>query len=141
MRMHRYRTWALCVLALLLLAPLAFAQTTGPVSGAARDSSGAPLPGVLVSITGPQMPLGRTATTRSDGTFQFLNLTPGTYKLRAELQGLGAFQQEVIVAAIKDTEVRPVLRATATEEVTVTAATPLLDKQASGASSGRKCAP
>jgi Carboxypeptidase regulatory-like domain len=136
--MHRYRIWALCLLALLFLAPLAFAQTTGSVSGVARDSSGAPLPGVLVSISGPQMPLGRTATTRSDGTFQFLNLTPGTYKLRAELQGLGAFQQEVIVAAIKDTEVRPVLHATATEEVTVTAATPLIDTKESGVTSVTK---
>jgi hypothetical protein len=114
----------------LLFAPLAFAQTTGSVTGTAKDSNGAPLPGVLVSISGPQMPLGRKMTTRSDGVFQFLNLVPGTYQLKAELQGLGSFQQEVIVGVAKDTEVYPVLRATAAESVTVSAATPLVDTKA-----------
>ncbi len=123
----RSRSRSLLFGLLLSCAPFAFAQTTGSVSGAARDSDGAPLPGVLVSISGPQLPLGQTTTTRSDGVFQFFNLTPGTYQLRAELQGLGAFTQEVIVNVSKDTEVRPVLRATAAEEITVTAATPLVD--------------
>ena len=117
-------------LALLLFATLTFAQTTGSVSGVVRDSNGAPLPGALVAISGPQMPLGRTTTTRADGVFQFFNLIPGTYQLRAELTGLGAFTQEVVVELAKDTEVRPVLRATAAEEVTVTAATPLVDTKA-----------
>lgn len=115
---------------LLFSASLAFAQTTGSISGVVRDSSGAPLPGVLVAISGPQLPLGRTVTTRADGVFQFQNLTPSTYSLRAELQGLGVFTQEVVVAINKDTEVRPVLKATAQEEVTVTAALPLVDTKA-----------
>ena len=86
--MHRPRVGSLCVLILALAAPLALAQTTGSVSGVVRDTGGAPLPGATVSIAGPPMPLGRTATSRSDGTFQFLNLIPGNYQLRAELQGL-----------------------------------------------------
>ena len=62
----------------LLLAPLRrLAQTTGSVSGVVRDSNGAPLPGVLVSITGPQMPLGRTVTTRTDGVVPVLQPHPG----------------------------------------------------------------
>ena len=107
--------------------PSPSAQTTGSVSGVARDSNGAPLPGVLVSISGPQMPLGRTATTRSDGVFQFFNLTPGHLPAEGGARGPGPFSQEVVVALAKDTEVRPVLRATAAEAVTVTAATPLVD--------------
>jgi hypothetical protein len=122
---------SLLALSLLLFASLAFSQTTGSVSGIARDSNGAPLPGVLVAISGPQMPLGRTTTTLTDGAFQFFNLIPGTYQLRAELAGLGTFTQQVIVELAKDTEVRPVLRATAAEEVTVTAATPLVDTKSS----------
>src|SRR5207249_558798 len=73
----------------LLAASAAVAQPTGSVSGVARDSTGTPLPGVVVSIAGPQLPLGRTTTTRADGVFQFFNLVPGTYQLKAELQGLG----------------------------------------------------
>jgi hypothetical protein len=111
----------------LLAAPIVLAQTTGSVSGVALDGNGAPLPGVLVTISGPQMPLGRSVTTRSDGVFNFQNLIPGTYQLKAELQGLATFQQEVIVGLTKDTEVRPMMRATASEALTVTAATPLVD--------------
>jgi hypothetical protein len=124
------RSLFLFCLMTLLLAPLAFAQTTGSVTGVAKDSNGAPLPGVLVSITGPQMPLGRSMATRSDGVFQFLNLVPGRYQLKAELQGLGSFQQEVVVGVAKDTEVYPVLSAKASESVTVTAAVPLVDTKA-----------
>jgi len=107
------------------------AQTTGSVSGVVRDSNGAPLPGASVTISGPQFPLGRAVTTRSDGVFSFLNLLPGPYTLKAELPGLGTFQQDVVVELTKDTEVRPVLRATAAEAVTVTAATPIVDTKAS----------
>ena len=122
----------LCLLA--LAAPLAFAQTTGSISGVARDSTGTPLPGVLISIVGPVLPLGRTATSRSDGVFQFFNLTPGTYQLKADLQGLAPFSQEVIVQLTKDTEVYPVLRATTAENVTVMAAAPLVDTKSSDVS-------
>ena len=122
----------LCLLA--LVAPLALAQTTGSISGVARDSTGTPLPGVLISIVSPVLPLGRTATSRSDGVFQFFNLTPGTYQLKADLQGLASFSQEVIVQLTKDTEVYPVLRATTAENVTVMAAAPLVDTKSSDVS-------
>lgn len=122
----------LCLLA--LVAPLALAQTTGSISGIARDSGGASLPGVLISIVGPQLPLGRTTTTRPDGGFQFFNLIPGTYQLKADLQGLAPFTQDVIVGLTKDTEVYPVLRATTAENVTVVAAAPLVDTKSSDVS-------
>ncbi len=122
----------LCLFA--LVAPLALAQTTGSMSGVVRDESGARLPGVLISIVGPQLPLGRTTTTRSDGVFQFFNLLPGRYTLKAELAGLATFQQEVLVELTKDTEVRPVLKATKTETIEVTAATPLVDTKTSDVS-------
>jgi carboxypeptidase family protein/TonB-dependent receptor-like protein len=112
---------------LVLAAPLALAQTTGEINGVVRDSSGAPLPGATVTITGPQMPSGRSTTTLSDGAFRFTALPPGTYHLKAELSGMGAFDQDVVVALVTATEVRPVLRATAREAVEVTAALPLVD--------------
>ncbi|HTO86354.1 MAG TPA: carboxypeptidase regulatory-like domain-containing protein [Thermoanaerobaculia bacterium] len=126
----RLRFGLLVCLLPLATASLALAQTTGSVTGVARDTNGAPMPGVLVTISGPQMPLGRSMTTRSDGVFQFLNLVPGTYRLKADLKGLGSFQQEVVVAILKDTEVYPVLRPMAIAAVTVTAAVPLVDTKA-----------
>ena len=130
----RSRLLLLLCLICLAFATSAMAQTTGSVTGVAKDSNGAPLPGVVVTISGPQMPLGRTMTTRSDGVFQFLNLVPGRYQMKAELQGLGGFEQEVIVAVAKDTEVYPVLAAKTTETVTVSAATPLVDTKATDTS-------
>jgi len=126
----RFRVLLVALACLVLIAPLAVAQTTGSVSGVVRGEEGAPLPGATVTISGPRMPLRRTTTTLSDGTFQFLGLNPGKYRLRAVISGMGAFEQDVVVSLAKDTEVRPTLRATATEAVEVTAATPLVDTKA-----------
>ena len=127
----RLRFFSALLACIALVSPLALAQTTGEISGVARDSSGSPLPGATVTITGPQMPAGRSVTTLSDGAFRFRDLPPGTYHLKAELSGMGAFDQDVVVALIKSTEVHPVLRATARESVEVTAALPLVDTKAS----------
>src|SRR5262249_21541158 len=126
----RFRVLFAAILCLAVAAPLALAQTTGEVSGVVRDKDGVPLPGVAVTISGPQIPAGMTTYTISDGAFHFKSLLPGNYKLHVELTGMGKFDQDVVVSVAKDTEVRPVLRATATAEVTVTAATPLLDTKA-----------
>lgn len=123
----RFRPLWIAVACFALVVPLAFAQTTGSISGTVRDGQGGPLPGVTVTISSPNMPLGRTATSQGDGSFQFSGLLPGTYRLKAELSGMGAFDQDVVVSIQKETQVRASLRATATAEVTVTAATPVVD--------------
>ncbi|MEO8191984.1 MAG: carboxypeptidase regulatory-like domain-containing protein [Acidobacteriota bacterium] len=123
----RFRPLLIAVACIALVVPLVHAQTTGGISGWVRDGQGGAIPGATVAITSPNMPLGRSATTQGDGGFQFSGLIPGTYRLRAELSGMGVFQQDVVVGLSKETEVRAVLRATATAEVTVTAATPEVD--------------
>lgn len=127
----RFKFLAVLIACCALAAPLALAQTTGDISGVVRDNTGGPLPGATVTIRGPQMPNGRTATTRSDGAFRFRDLPPGTYQLKAELGGMGAWNQDVIVSLNRTTEVYPALRPTAQESVEVTAATPLVDTKAS----------
>ena len=124
----------LAALAVLCLVTPVFAQTTGSVSGDVTGPDGAPLPGATVTISGPQMPLGRTMTSLSDGSFQFSGLIPGEYRLRAELAGLGTFEQPVIVALSRDTQVRAMLRAEATAAVEVSAAAPLVDTKATNIS-------
>jgi hypothetical protein len=126
----RFRSLFLAVACLAIAVPLAFAQTTGSISGWVRDGSGGPLPGATVTVTGSALPLGRSVTSGRDGTFQFYNLLPGNYHLKAELSGLGSFAQDVVVQVQKETEVRAILNATATAEVTVTAATPIIDTKA-----------
>lgn len=123
----RFRTGFLLLVCLSLVVPLAFAQTTGEVSGVVRDKDSNGLPGATVTISGSQIPTGRSVTTLSDGTFRFTALLPGNYKLHAELSGMGSFNQDVVVGLAKTTEVYPVLRVTATADVQVTAALPLID--------------
>src|SRR5260370_20922581 len=123
----RFRILWTALACFALVLPVALAQTTGEVYGVVRDKDGAALPGATVTISGPQIPIGQNTTTRSDGVFRFAALPPGNYKLRAEVSGMGSFNQDVVVSLGKTTEVYPVLRVTATAEVTVTAATPLVD--------------
>jgi hypothetical protein len=126
----RFRRLFVTLAIVCLATPLAFAQTHGSISGVVTDPEGNGLPGVTVTITGAPMPLPRTFTTLSDGSFQFSGLIPGDYRLRAELSGLGSYETPVIVSLQKDTQVRAILRATATAAVEVSAAAPIVDTKA-----------
>jgi Carboxypeptidase regulatory-like domain len=64
---------------LLFAAPLLAQRTTGSVVGTVRDAGGGVLPGVTVSLTGPNIVGTQTATTNADGDYRFLNIPPGTY--------------------------------------------------------------
>ena len=127
----RFRRLLVALALVSLAAPLAFGQTSGSVSGVVRNPEGAPLPGVTVTISGDKLPLGRSMTTLSDGSFQFGGLIPGEYLVRAELPGLGSFEQNAIVGLGEETQVRATLRPTATAAVEVSAATPMVDTKAS----------
>jgi hypothetical protein len=131
----RFRLLFSIAILVSLATPLAFAQTSGSVSGVVRNPEGAALPGVTVTISGEKLPLGRSMISLSDGSFQFIGLIPGDYRLKAELSGLGSFEQNVVVGLGEETQVRPILRATATAAVEVSAALPLVDTKASDISS------
>jgi hypothetical protein len=82
------RIRALLFCALLLLTTNLHAQrTTGELLGVVKDSSGAVLPGVAVSVTGPNIAGAQTATTSETGSYRIANLPPGTYDLSFELSG------------------------------------------------------
>lgn len=74
-------------LALACLVFAAFAQTLGDISGEVRDSSGAVIAGVQVTLTNAETNASRTATTNESGIYAFPALTPGTYNIKAEKQG------------------------------------------------------
>src|SRR5215470_20089944 len=93
---HRFSLGlAVCV---LLLAPVALlAQTTGTVEGTITDQSGAPLPGVSVELSSPNLQGVRTAVTSADGRYRFPSVPPGAYKVTAELSGFGKIQKGATV--------------------------------------------
>jgi Carboxypeptidase regulatory-like domain/TonB dependent receptor len=73
------------LLAITTISPSLHSQTTstGALTGATLDPSGAELPGVILSLI--QRETGRTESATSDehGRFSFLLLPPGTYQLQA----------------------------------------------------------
>lgn len=84
----------LVMLALLagLGAPALAQRTTGSVSGTVKDATGAALPGVTVSVSGPNIVGVQTAVTNEQGFYRLLNLPPGEYQIS---YGLGGFKTVV----------------------------------------------
>jgi Carboxypeptidase regulatory-like domain/TonB-dependent Receptor Plug Domain len=122
------------VLALLLGAvPMLWAQaSTGTIYGSVADASGAVLPGALVTLSGANTG-GRTTTSGTQGDFRFLNLDPGTYKLAVSMKGFGTVNREVVVTTGQNVNLSFALKvAGQSEEVTVTAETPVVDTKRVG---------
>jgi len=70
---------------LFIIAMPARAQDTS-VSGTVVDQAGLSVPGVTVTLTGVSSTV-RTVETDLSGAYQFLHLRPGTFQIKAELQG------------------------------------------------------
>ncbi len=95
--MRRRAAVFVVVVLLATVAALAARQVRlGEIKGTITDASGAVLPGVTVTIGGPDH---RTTTTDAKGQFAFLYLKPGTYTASAELQGFRPSYAEVRVSA------------------------------------------
>jgi hypothetical protein len=134
--MHRYQSaWRYVCFIMTFTAGLwlaggsAFAQSSsgGNVYGRALDNTGATLPGVTITIAGIGAP--RSTTTDSQGQFRFLNISPGKYTLTGELQGFGSATRAADVALGRNTEVDIRLAPQMKESITVTAATPVIDRR------------
>jgi hypothetical protein len=78
-----------CVL--LCAAPAKGQEQTGTLQGKVADESGALLPGVTVTVSGPTIIGGTmTAVTGTSGTFRLPNIPIGTYTVTFELAGFGS---------------------------------------------------
>ena len=130
MRRVFVRCFFLCLfLGLFPLAPAARAQTTGDITGRVTDEQGGALPGVTVEARSPAFQGVRTSVTDASGTYRLVLLPPGTYKVTAGLQGFAKIESTVIVNLGKTTSGDFKLRPTATAEVVVTGAAPLIDQE------------
>lgn len=124
------RISALLLAFVLTLTGVAAAQgTTGTISGRIVDPQGLAVPGSTVTVTGPQG--ARTTVTDGGGRFTVPFLTPGTYAVRAELQGFKTIEQRDIVVRLEQTVDLPLTMQVGglTETVEVTGASPVVDTQ------------
>ncbi len=106
----------------------------GKLTGTITEASGDPLPGVAIEITSPALISGKRATvTSARGTYVFLNLPVGVYKIMATLPGFKTtVQDKVGISAGGSLEVNLKLEPGAIEEqITVLAASPVIDTKSS----------
>ena len=141
------RTWrdifVFAILGWLAAAIPALAQVTGTVAGTIRDASGAVLPGVTVTISGPTLQRQNVAvTTAADGTYRLQLVPPGTYQVVAELSGFNPqTRQNIVVVLNQQTTLDFVLPvAGVTESVQVSAEAPIVEVTRSDAHQHRDAA-
>jgi len=90
-RCGRVRSILLVVCAVTLVSPLLRADVTGSITGTVRDQAKAVVAGAKVTITNTQTNLSQTATSASDGSYHFLALAAGTYKLTVTAAGFRSY--------------------------------------------------
>jgi len=76
-------------------------ETTGTIAGRVVDAQGLAVPGVTVTVTGPQGT--KTAVTDSDGRFTIPFLAPGTYRIQTELPGFKPVVRENVQVRLGQT--------------------------------------
>src|SRR5205085_1309158 len=120
---------ALC---LSLFAVSGYAQfQTGNIYGKVQAKDGSVLPGVTVTLTGVGAP--QTQVSDAQGNFRFINLSPGTYTLKADLAGYGTSTRAGVGVRVgANADVTMTLNPSVSESITVTAEAPLLDVRKAG---------
>jgi hypothetical protein len=75
-------------------------ETTSAIVGQVTDSTNAVLPGATVTITNRDTGLRRSAKTDDAGRFNFPQLKPGTYSVKAEAQGFEPQQNDAVFSGL-----------------------------------------
>jgi Carboxypeptidase regulatory-like domain len=119
---------------LLSLSPigaLAQGETTSAIVGQVTDATSAAIPGAKVTITNRETALQRSAKTDEEGRFNFPQLKPGTYSVRAEAEGFDRQQNDNVVSGLGQKQtVDFILKvAQSNQTVEVSSAAPLINPE------------
>ncbi len=107
----------------------AMAAEVGTIQGVIMDAEGVPLPGATVVIESDNLQGTRKVVTDTDGTYRFVQIPPGRYTIKSEMDGFQTvIQTEIRVSVGTDTiieiEMPP---AQVSDEITVVAQAPVID--------------
>ena len=125
--------WILCV----GFTTLASAQTpSGEISGVVTDPSGAPMPGVTITLTNQGTNAVRELQTNESGLYVMPAIQPGIYTLKATLTGFRTLERRDITVQVGSASRIPLTLEVGqlTEVVEITGGAPLL--QASNSAVG-----
>jgi len=127
---RRLLSLAPTLLLLLATAPFSLAQhTEGRVTVTVLDPQNAVVPSASLELKDLATNETRTAETRNAGTFTFVNLSPGRYKLTISAAGFQQSVYDVVVSSTKSTDIEAKLQLGGTTETVEvgTTATPVLE--------------
>jgi hypothetical protein len=132
--MARAVHFAFLVLAVACLAPvktLAQGETTSAIVGQVRDTTNAVVPGATVAIANLETGLRRSAKTDDAGRFNFPQLKPGSYSVKAEAQGFEPQQNDNVISGLgqKQTVDFTLRVARSNETVEVNSEAPLINPE------------
>ncbi len=83
-------------------------QLTAQIKGTVTDASGAAVPDTQVTATNTQTDVSKTVPSKGDGSFEFLQLPVGTYKVTATKSGFNTFTENNIPLAVNQIYSLPV---------------------------------
>src|ERR1700722_15898646 len=124
------------MLTLLAMAQSGWAQVTGVLSGRVVDATDAGIPGATVTVKPVETGATRSTTTDDSGAYRIVALPVGPQEVRAEKTGFKAAVRLGIDLAVGQEAVNNLKLevGTVSEEVTVTADTPLVNTTTSSIS-------
>jgi hypothetical protein len=129
----RIATTAIAFLALLMVSSVAQAQVLyGSITGTVSDKTGAVVPNVLVTITNQATGEVRAEKANEDGSYNLLDVLPGTYTLSIAQSGSfgGYAQKNITVSVNQQVRIDIMLQlASVSTQVTVTEAAPELQTE------------
>jgi hypothetical protein len=100
--------------------------------GLVMDEQRVALPGVTVTVQSASLP-PLVGVTDGRGAVTFVGMVPGTYTLKAELEGFSTIEYPNLVLTAQQTTTAEIAMPTTVEDViTVTAESPLLDERSLG---------
>src|SRR5437868_5102401 len=73
----------------------------GSIVGNVNDASGAALASTNVTLTNAATGDRRTTLTTSDGSYRFVNLVPGTYRIEIEQPGFKRYTRDQIDVSVE----------------------------------------
>src|SRR4051794_29722995 len=96
------RSATLLVVAVFVFAALTCGQTFfGSVVGTVTDQSGSAMPQATIVLTNINTADRRTAQTDESGSYQFINIPPGQYRVDVEKTGFRRFVREPITVEVQ----------------------------------------
>jgi hypothetical protein len=110
-------------------------SNTGEIRGFVTDTSGAAMPDVTVTFANVLTGVSTKVTTNASGTYDAPTLMPGTYSITFSKTGFTSFVKNGVTLGVQVIEENASLEVGAvTQEITVTAPTPLVQTETSESS-------